>query len=178
MKDKNDLGKELEGLSPLLRKLKEQDLDMKVPGNYFKELPEKVLSQVRETNQPQIQTQRNHAGWFDGFLERIQWILQPRVAMAFSLMLLLAVAGVVVWKYNQKPSEVQIAEIDKVSSEEVLNYLQSNIEDFDTGLLLELELTDQHTNFLNELDLEESEINNYLQDNLDDIDHKTLENLF
>lgn len=178
MKDKEALKKELESLSPLLRKLKEQDLDLKVPKNYFKSLPDEVWGKIRDSHQPLPVSQKNQTNWYQHFLETISGLFQPRMAMALGLGLLMIVAGVTIWKYNKKPLETPMVGIENISSGDVLDYLQTNIEDLDSELLLDLELTDQQTDFFNELDLEESEIDEYLKNNLDDIDHVTLENLF
>lgn len=178
MKDKNGLREELESLSPFLRKLKEKDTGTQVPENYFKELPDQVLSQIREEIRTKAAPQKTRASWIDNFIQQIQWLLQPRAVVAFGVILMAITAGVIFWNDEKTPPASPIAAMEEVSSEELYNYLQSNIEDFDSELLLELGWSEQQPGLFNEFDFDVNDINDYLEENIDEIDHKTLENLF
>ncbi|HMR42196.1 MAG TPA: hypothetical protein PKC40_00110 [Saprospiraceae bacterium] len=178
MKDKNGLREELESLSPFLRKLKEKETGMQAPENYFKELPDRVLSQIREEIRTKAAPQKPGSSWVDNCIQYIQWFLQPRAAVAFGVVLLGIIAGVIFWNYEKTTPAPPIAAMEEVSSEELYDYLESNIEDFDSELLLELGWSEQQPGFFNEFDFDVNDINDYLEENIDEIDHRTLENLF
>ena len=111
--------------------------------------------------------------------ERIQgWVnmlLKPRYAMSLSAVLILAIGGF--WFLNNKSaiSASRPMEITEVSNDEIHEYINTNIDDFEEQILQAHEsLAD--TEGSESINVTDEEINEYLKENMDENDLKSLEN--
>ena len=100
-------------------------------------------------------------------------IFKPVPAMAFATCLALMVAG---FYFSNGENVAQPDYLAGISEDEILAYIDNNIDDFESVSLLEL--SENEENDLFELNFDESEFDEYFDNNLDDFDESTLEQLF
>ena len=176
MKRREEIREELEQLSPLLAKMKEEDPGFRVPENYFQQLPDEIMARM-EQEKSQEASPSIQASWWDQFLHSLQFLLQPRYAMALAAILLLIVAGI----WWLRPTEtVYTGDIawNKVSSEEITNYIANNIQDFEAELLFKATPGLDQQSILHGTDIDNATLDNYLEDIIDDLEVEDLEYLF
>ncbi len=188
----NELNDELKDFAPFLADLKKQRKDdpFKTPKFYFDTLADKVM----EKAQPSLaEAHPNHkVGRLsispnlkpqNGFSERwaALWsaLWQPRLAVAFSVCLLVAV-GAWVWLRPQNtlvevtPSVV----LTDLNKEDVREYVKENIEDFDDELILESKIDYVSTEKAAPSKVEDkAAIEDFLKENLDEEDLNDLQDL-
>ncbi len=163
MKNKENSQKELEDLSPFLANLEKKE-GFSVPKNYFKTLPDEILSQV----QPQIETAPK-TSWFDNLL----LLFSPRLAIGLATIALLMIGTVVT--LNKEVSQSPVAALDQLTNEAISIYIAANIEDFDDETIYGidgLETLDVLPD-----DIEDAALDQYLEEYIDDIAIETLEDL-
>lgn len=162
-----DFKKELERLSPDLAKLKSQQSVEKpeLPANFFHNMQVEVLEKLKEELQPANQTKKVKPQfvWWN-------FLFKPQVSIAFATAVILITGGIF-WMQNPMVEKPVFAEL---SEEEILEYIDDNIEDFDAVSLTEI----ANEEFDLENDLEDEEINQYLEENIDLMDETDFENLF
>ena len=169
MNRKNEIKEELQEHSPFLSKLKEEELPFKVPDHYFQNLQEEVLRQVKTEAAP-ANTQKT---WLDQLLEQVQWLLQPRPALAFaSIVLLIAVGLNFLSTSDEVTSDFSLADL---SEEEIRNYVSDNLDEFDIDLILQVNASDPEWELNPTLDLEDAELEQYLDEIIDEIEEEDLE---
>jgi len=135
MKERNNLEEELREITPFLSTMKKEGDGFKVPENYFKNLPDEIIGQLPADNQNVIVKEGRSGNWFTELLNSINWLLQPRLAMAFGSVLLLVFAGLFLLN---SPSELeQNISLSDISLEELEMYFEENIDEYDTGILVE-----------------------------------------
>lgn len=176
MSEKERIKKELEELSPLLSELKAKaDNPFQVPTNYFQSLQDEVL---RKVAQERVETKKEVpvSGWLDQLIEQLQWLLQPRYAMAMVTVAILIVAGI----FFFQPSDDAFSDMamSELTEEDIADYIASNIEDFEVDLLVEAMGEEVDPTLLPTPALEEEDLEEYLDDIIDEIDLEELEEFF
>ena len=175
---KQDFENELNEFSPLLADLKKRQPNdgFLTPKYYFDTLADKVLERAKtETTVAKTPQYRGILERFQGWLSAL-W--QPRIALAMATFALVASAG---WyaMTRQKPTVEPTVQIENVaaSTEEIHQYITTNIEDFDENLLLENAKNVADTEGSNatpavhpKSGLSEKELEKYLEEHLDDTD--------
>lgn len=121
---------ELEQLSPILARLKEQQSQYvgQVPPDYFEELPEKVLARIR-AEEPAAPPPARPRRW----MGHSPWGYAASIAAAIALLLL---GGYWFWPSPKAPAE-PLAALDDLSQEGLARYIHEHIEAFDWELILE-----------------------------------------
>ncbi len=172
---KEDIQEELREISPFLAGLERKD-PFKAPKYYFDTLADKVLEQAQPqlvTIPPQYSTRPN---LFTQLGNAISDLLRPRVAIAFaSVTLVLAVGVWLVYQSNYKTKELAQTEL---SNEDIHQYIQENIADFDDELLLNNEKLafDTEGGALHKTDMKDEDIEEYLINTIDEKDLEALDN--
>ncbi len=172
MKERNDIRKELEELSPFLAQLKDKNEGFEVPKNYFNSLTDSIMEQcqVEEVPEATPQAKKGWMNWLDSWLTHL---FQPRYVMAFASLLLVVFSFFFLLPTEDSSTEVAFSET--ISREDAMVYVADNLEDFDLELLAELELDVNARDFI---ELDEAEVEEYINENvLDDLDETSLEEL-
>lgn len=162
MKHKKEIQDELDELSPFLSELKQKESGMVVPEYYFDFLRESVMEQVALIPKPASPALSIASPVWYAFL------FNKRILSGLAMILLL-LTTVFLFR-NQPIAESTFAEI---SSEEAINYVAANLEDFETTLFIEGDFIEE----VNEMELEHTEIDLYLEEIIEDLDVETLEQL-
>ncbi len=165
MKKKNNIGDELESLSPFLsEKMKEREGGFKVPDGYFERLTDQIMNGVREEGESATVRSISSAK-FNKKRNPIRWI-----AAAASMLLLIA-AGF--WMMNNTtsiPEGNQWAELESYNEEQILKYLDDNTAEFDLDDLVESGMVGYSELGYNAVDqLSDEEAVDYLDVILDEI---------
>jgi hypothetical protein len=171
---KNEIKEELNNLSPMLHKLKEQDEPFKVPQGYFNRFQEDLLGQLKETEQSE---NKAPAPWsFQTLLDQLAWLLQPRMALALSSVLIVLVAG---WFLFNKNTESHNQELNfaALSVEEIQQYIDSNLDDFDEETVQQVAQDNQTIQMIPHNGIDTKELDQYLNDMMEDLDPEDLEEL-
>lgn len=136
MNEKDKIRKELEGLSPLLLKMKEQGgRPFRVPEGYFEYLPGEVLRRAR-AEEGLIKDHPPATADSTGLLAWLQGWFTPRRAMALATVSLLVAAGIFLfWPQPLQPGPEEA--LAGISGEEAKAYVSDNIGEFGLDLLLE-----------------------------------------
>ena len=175
MKNRDELQKELEELSPFLQKMKKTEEGFKVTKGYFNALPGELLKQVR----PADPVRQSLADVMTCWLQRL-W--QPRYALAFAAVTALVVATVILFRQSpdaNQPLPVADVKLEDISEEALQAYIYNNIEDFDRDLILETHYAGQDGKSFPGLTPKPNpnELEQYLDHIIDDIDLEDLEDL-
>jgi hypothetical protein len=171
---KNEIKEELKNLSPMLSQLKEQDDPFKVPQGYFKQFQEAMLEQLKE---PERNTDKAPTPWsLQNLLDQLTWLFQPRMALALSSVLILLIAG---WFLFNKNTSVQSQELNfaALSVEEIQQYIDSNLDDFDEETVKQIAQDDQNIQMIPRNGIETEELNRYLDGMMEELDPEDLEEL-
>ncbi len=181
---KKEFEDELREISPFLadlKKSKEGEEPFRTPKFYFDTLADKVMEKA--VAKPVIPPQYSIHSARPSFIELAQkWvasIMQPRYAIGFATVVLLAVGG---WFFIQKNQQ----NVDSfASNEEIHQYIADNIDDFDETLLLEqgiladsdaLNPEQYLKGNIDKINISDDEIEQYLKEHLDEKDLKELQN--
>lgn len=135
MEERQNLQEELRKIAPFLSKMKKESDGFTVPDNYFKKLPDEIINQLNVDNQEVALSRGNEKNWWKDFLNNLNWLLQPRPAMAFASILLLIFAGLFLMNPTTEP-EKSIA-LSDISLEELEIFFEENMEDYATETLVE-----------------------------------------
>ena len=179
---KKEFEDELREISPFLadlKKSKEGEEPFRTPKFYFDTLADKVMEKAIAKpviTPPQYQARPS---LFELAQQWIASIMQPRYAIGFATVALLAVSG---WFFIQKNQQ----NVDPfASNEEIHQYITDNIDDFDDALLLEqgvladsdvLNPEQNSKGNIDKINATDDEIEQYLKDNMDEKDLKELQN--
>ncbi len=171
MKPKKEIKEELEKLSPFLADL-DKEKNFQVPTNYFNELQEDLWKQVRPA--PAQKPVVEQSAWWSPIESALLALFQPRMALSFASLLLLLTAG---WFIMQQPTDTVPEVADNLPTvEEAADYLAEHIDDFDTELLMQLELDDIELSQISESSFEDDEVlDTYFDEMLDDVDSDELQ---
>ena len=170
MKDNQDIRDELNEISPFLAGM-EKKQPFKVPAQYFEQLQNDVLQELKaeaqEDSQPGL-------SWLDRGIEALLLLLQPRYAVGFASVAILLVAGIYFSSMESDPisnAESTFADLD---IEETQEYIASNIDEFEAEWLMDLV---SEEDFGNE-DLDEGyEDDPYLDEIINELNDNELEEL-
>ncbi len=163
--------KELEELSPLLSKMKQEHpgTGFTVPEGYFDALSAEILGKLpAEATIPPVP---QHS-WRQKLDEWLLSLFQPRLALAFATVALLLTAA---WWALRPASTADASLATVVSDEELLKYIQNNLDEFDLDLLTGL-AESAHPSV--PLLPEEENLDPLLEELLDELDPEQLETLF
>ncbi len=137
-------------------KAEQPDDGFSTPARYFRHLSETVLAQSQGRTTP------------ISFWQRLSIWLQPQyIGYALAAIVVLAIALPVFWPQPE-------TDLPGISSEDAVAYIEANLTDFDTELLL------QEVEGLNAADfaVPQEDVEDYLQENMDDWTIEELETLF
>lgn len=135
MKEINNLEEELREVAPFLSKMKKEGDGFTIPKNYFSNLADEIIEQVSIDNQEVVVAKVANRNWLADILNSLNWLLQPRPAMAFGSLLLLVFAGFFLMNLPTE-SEKSIS-LSDISLEELEIYFEENMEEYDTEILVE-----------------------------------------
>lgn len=169
MKDiKKEIQEELKNLAPSLSKMEKKNR-VEVPENYFKELPDQILSQL---DFPKVTTEDKTVdiGWRELLMEKISLFFQPRIAMGFAMVTLLMFSFYFLTK-NATTTAIPFAEI---SEDEMEAYVKENIEDFEEDMIFDFVAENEANNF-DGLGIGEEDLDEYMNDIIEDLDDEDLE---
>jgi hypothetical protein len=178
MRDKEDVQKELDKLAPNLAKLKKEGfVKPALPDGYFDRLPDTVLARAKAEREV---SQDENPLKVVSDRKRKRPVIRSmnssmRLALAACFLLLL---GGAYWALLVMPTGNTdlVASIDQLNQEEIDQYIEANINDFDVSLMLEAELVDSDAMgnmFTNEIP--EEDMDAYLDELLDGIDIEELQ---
>ena len=164
----NNINKELEGLSPELAKLRKSVKAPEVPKNLFHNMQQSVIQELKTEVENSPASQKEP--WW-------RFIFKPVPSLAFATILALVAVGIF---YNSSTTNEQFVEetfiTDDLSDEEILAYIDSNIEDFESTSLIEI--TEDEDELFLDTNYDDDEVNDYLDSNFDNIDDDAFEQLF
>ncbi len=181
---KKEFEDELREISPFLadlKKSKEGEEPFRTPKFYFDTLSDKVMEKAiaKPVIPPQYSTHSAHLSLFELAQEWVASIMQPRYAIGFATVALLAIGS---WFFIQKNQQ----NVDSfASTEEIHQYIADNIDDFDEALLLEhgvladsdvLNPEQNAKENMDKINATDDEIEQYLKEHLDEKDLKELQN--
>ncbi|MCC7507286.1 MAG: hypothetical protein IT259_18415 [Saprospiraceae bacterium] len=130
-KDQSSIDRELRELSPFLHDLRSKEDGFHLPENYFDGLEEQVFQQIDALGARRKPVRTTTAR--TGFWNSLAWLWQPRVAIAFSILLVAAFA--VWWMWQPKPSVIEtnipLASQIELTPEELEAYVMENVNDFE-----------------------------------------------
>ena len=154
-KEKETLRKELEKEAPLLAQLKERPEGLSVPEGYFGQLRQNVLQELAAPPKRRL----------------------IRTWHYLAAACVVALAGAALFLFRPEPAQPEHGSI-ALTSEEMLQYISQNIDEFDVDMLLPYATAYISTeNWLEEANPDDPEMQEYMNDLLDDIDLETLEEL-
>lgn len=168
MKKEENIKDELAGMAPFLIKMKAENDGLKVPENYFHNLTIEVMEEVKADRQIAEKEQVVSEQWFVKLINQLRFLLQPQPMMALASILILVVAGL--FFIDQPSNSQESLVLSDISIEALDLYLEENIEDFDSEMLVEgneqilqegFELEDELDVYLEEI-LEETDLEDLL----------------
>lgn len=171
--NRKEIQEELEKLAPSLSKLKKEE-SFVVPKDYFLEMQKQVMSQLDISDEtisasnittPQI-------SWIDQLIEKLNVFFQPRLAVGFGMVLLLAVATFFIIDRSSGES----SSIAEISVEEAEAYVLSNIQDFDDDELLDL-VAEIEVEDISDLNITQDDIDEYMDEMIEEFSDDELEEL-
>ncbi|MEN0006002.1 MAG: hypothetical protein AAF798_17765 [Bacteroidota bacterium] len=175
MDQQEEINKELNELSPFLAKLKKEPDGFEVPHNYFKALPDEIMSRI-EAEEQSSRSEAPGFSWLQQWQAALQGLLQPQYAMALASVVLLLVATWWWFAPNSAMAEQENV-FATLSEEEILNYIDDHIDTFGPELVTVVEQADQPTDLLPALPIEDAEAEEYLDEILNELDDAELEEL-
>jgi hypothetical protein len=173
-KDKDEMRKELEGLSPLLHQLKKRHPDTppdQIPKGYFHRMQDEVLGRIREEER-----QRSPGSTTSQWVEWFRQLFSPKLVVGLATAAVLVVAGL--WWMNRSVN-IQTVEGDiawsSLSQNEVNAYVNENLDEFDLDLIVRYteDASSPMDLFLPE-QIEEEALDQYLDEIIDDLDIEDL----
>ena len=170
--NKKEIQDELEKLAPSLSKLKKEEV-FEVPENYFNQLPDQILNKIDFSKTKTVSesiSSESSSSWLDQLTERLAIFFQPKMAIGFAMMIMLAVASFFILN-DENTSIPQVADL---TSEELEFYVKANIDDFEEQELLNV-LGKVEAGSWTEMEIGEEDLDGYLEEIIDDIDASDLE---
>ena len=171
-KNKKEIQDELEKLAPSLSKLKKEEL-FDIPENYFNQLPEQILGQIdfskNKTVEETVSTSPA-SSWLDQITERLATFFQPKMTIGFAMMIMLGVTSV----FILNDTNVSVTPIADLTANELENYVEANIDDFEVQELLNV-LGNEEVVSWTEMEIDDEDLDGYLEEIIDDIDASDLE---
>ncbi len=181
MDRKDDLQEELNKASPFLADLRKKGDGFTAPKNYFKTLPDEVLKRIGKDALRAKTPVRQKRNWLDEIIAGIQFLLQPRYAVAVASVLLLIVAFIFLFQQPNEPQpfaiNTKMVAIEDISFDEMNTYVAENIDDFEEDLLVQDGFSVGEMGSISNFHVEDREIENYLDGVIDEIDLSELEEI-
>ena len=164
-KDKH-IKDELREQSPFLsEKFKGNKGGFKMPEGYFETLSDKILEKVEEESGAKI---AHIDSLSSASPAKVKKIRPYRMVAAAASVMLLIVAGL--WFMNPSKTTSQYAELEQLNEEDVLQYLDENIDEFDFDALVESGIVlDNSIDFKNVSELSDEETDIYIDAILEEI---------
>lgn len=180
MHSKDEIKKELEELSPFLAKLKAKEDPFNVPSNYFDNLADQVMAQIKEEEEvaaPKVVSQPTPS-WIDRLIEQLQLLLQPQYALQLASVAILLAAGAYFFWPSSSISPGNIDEIAaNISEDELIQYVQHNIDDFEVSQFVDAGIQEVNFDLFLETEINSEEMDQLMDDLLEDLDESSLEEL-
>ncbi|MDG1434572.1 MAG: hypothetical protein P8M17_01645 [Saprospiraceae bacterium] len=170
--NKKEIQDELEELAPLLSKLKKEE-GFSFPDDYFNQLPEQILNQIDFSKNKKVKETISAAAtitWVDQLIEQLASFFRPKIAMGFSMMVMLGIACISI--FNDL-NEVDISVVD-LTSNDLEDYVKTNIDDFEIQELLNV-LGDEEEISWTKIKMNDEDLDGYIDEIIDDIDATELE---
>jgi hypothetical protein len=170
--NKKEIQDELEKLAPALSKLKKKEL-FDLPEGYFSQLPIDILNEIDFANDKtviepvSISTSSN---WLDQLRERLAIFFQPKMAVGFAMITLLAIASFFILDDESMP----VPQIADLTSDELESYVKANIDDFEEQELLNILGNEERISWIG-MEIDDGDLDEYLEEIIDDIDASDLE---
>ena len=172
----DDLRKELEELSPRLLKLKEQGEAFRLPDHYFQSLQAQVFEKIQAEERAEDSSQAlPGSNWLNQIMEQLQVLMQPRWAISLATLALLIVVGIGLYQQNQVTGQNLNTELAKLDQQTLDAYIQDNLHEFDTEILMEF--ASKKDSQLNFEEMNPEELNQYFDENLQELDEETIKDL-
>ena len=167
MKDiKKEIQEELKNLAPSLSKMEKKNR-VKIPVNYFKELPDQILNQL---DFPKTTTEEVAVSWKESLMEKITMLFQPRIAMGFAMVTLLMFS----FYFLTKDTATTATPFAEISEDEMEAYVKENIEDFEEDMIFDF-IAENETNSFDGIRIDEEDLDEYMYDIIEDLDDNDLE---
>jgi len=170
MKENQEIRNELEEISPFLAGMKKEQ-PFKVPAQYFEQLQDDVLQQVKAETQKEANP---GLSWLDRGIASFLLLFQPRYAVGFASIAILLVAGIYFSRIETDSTAVSKNTFADLDMEETQEYIASNIEEFESEWLMDLAMEEgfgeEETETGDETDL-------YLEEIINELDDSDLEEL-
>jgi len=169
---KKEIEEELEKLAPSLSKLKKEE-HFEVPKDYFQQLPDQIFKQLDLGKNHSAVEVAPRRSWLDDLTERLSFLFQPRVGIAFGAVLILLAS---IFLLNQNTAEVGVdsPNIASLTTDEMEQYLSDNIDEFEEETFYDLA---DEIAIVELEEVNEEELDDYLDEIIDDIDESELEDL-
>lgn len=179
MKKRSDnVQEELESLSPFLAKLRKEDPGFKVPEGFFQHLTGEIMEQVRLMPAPMVDSGKGGAkAWRPPFIAVWRMLRQPGYALALASVIVLVMAGLF-WLRPQPGNYAGSVAWSDISTQEMTEYVEENIQEFELELLVELAPGLEQRSILSGTGIETDMLDEYLEDILNEVEIEELENLF
>ncbi len=165
---KKEIQEELKNLAPSLSKMEKKE-GFQIPENYFNELPDQIMSQL-DFSKTSLKKER--VSWIEILSEKITVFFQPRIAIGFSMAMLM-ICSIYFLTKNTTTTSSAFAEL---SIAEMENYIEENIEDFDEEILFEF-VAENEMNSLGKLEVEDEDLDEYMFEIIEDLEDEDLEDL-
>ncbi len=166
-----ELQDELNELSPSLSKLDKRE-GFEVPPRYFDRLTDEVLRKAKADTE--LTKEKQSPQWLQNISNALATLWQPRVAISLASVAVLVLA--VNFFFNTSSDiDDPLAGISDISDQELSQYIQENLDEFDADLLADL-----GDDFFGDyfLPLNEDELlDQYFEKAIDEIDPDDLEEL-
>ena len=174
MKEKKEnIKKELEELSPLLSRLRQESKGdgFSVPPPYFRELPGEVMDRL------QRETANRQGHWRAWWQPLLSILFRPGVALTVASLALAIVLGIYLLAPRPAGGEVGESLFASLTPEAVQAYVNANLEAFDIELVVEIASSSPDISILPADEFQGEELDQYLDKLLQDVDEETLEEI-
>ena len=132
-KEKRSVMEELESLAPRLARLKEQESRVEIPSGYFDQLSDDLFLRIRE-DADRARSQSDRVAFWGRFRDHLLEVWQrPAYATALAGLAILLV-GIAI--FNNPGPVGELTDIN-LSDEDITEYINYHIDDFDLNLLAE-----------------------------------------
>ena len=152
-------------LPKFLEKLKEENPFI-VPHNYFRELPDEILGQIKKEEM----AASAKLSWSARLKTYLQLLLLPRPVLAIVTVALL-IGGLFWWSQNQPETLLATADFDQ---EEILSYIQQNLDEFNES---DFYTDDAAAADLLQESFDDDDLIPLLEELIDEVDVETLEDI-
>ena len=134
MDQKDEIKKETEEISPFLAGLKKEN-PFKVPANYFEQLPDQIMEQVRWTS---VERKPVKVSWLDRLIASFAFLFRPQVV--FSALCLVAATWAAIYIMKSAEDGLELANDQFIEAAD--SYIAANIDEFDAEWLGALAMND------------------------------------